>query len=472
MMNASHWPAAFVNRMEGWLGAEAVGAEAPAEAAGAEAVAFFAALAQRDVGLRLNSLRGSPAELQERIPWQTSPVPWCPAGLWLQEDAPVGKHPYHTAGVYYLQDPSAMAAAVLLDPRPGEWVLDLAAAPGGKATHLAARMGNRGVLVANEVARRRASVLAMNLERLGVTNALVSNETPKRLAERWPALFDAVLVDAPCSGESMFSRDPRALRDWSLATVAEYAHRQRTIMAQAAPLVRPGGRLLYGTCTFAPEENEGVVAAFLAEHPDFNVVDLPALPGLSPGRPEWIGAPDTLRRAGRFWPHHGPGHGHFYALLRRQGEPSGTLPERWAGTDVPGRVLQAYRRCLGETLTTPPPEEGLLLAARDELYVTPLAPRLWQGLRVLRPGWWVASWRHNKIIPDQALALTLRPEDAREVVTLAVDDPRLVKFLRGGFWFDEGPAGFVLVTVEGLPLGWAKRGEGRLRSRYPFHLRR
>jgi 16S rRNA C967 or C1407 C5-methylase (RsmB/RsmF family)/NOL1/NOP2/fmu family ribosome biogenesis protein len=423
--------------------------------------------------LRLNPARGALDDLKARIPWETQPIPWCPEGLWLQEQAQAGAHLYHTLGVYYMQDPSAMAAAVLLNPRPDEWVLDLAAAPGGKTTHIAARMlpSATGVLVANEVVRRRASVLAMNVERLGVTNALITNETPDRLAARWPGLFDAVLVDAPCSGEGTFSRDSQAIRDWSVDTVFGNARRQKQILDQTAPLVRRGGRLLYGTCTFAPEENEGVIAAFLAGHPDFEIVDLPQVPGLYPGHPEWVDAPDAVRHAGRFWPHTGPGHGHFYALLRRQGEPPNGLPERWTGNAIPGRVWNLYQKTIGETLVAPVSDRGLLLTKTDDLYVTPMDPKLWEGLHVLRPGWWVASLRHNKIWPDHALATALRPEDVRDVVDLAQDDDRLANYLRGSFWPDRGPAGYVLIAVDGFPVGWAKRGGGRLRSRYPVHLR-
>ncbi len=242
--------------MRGWLGSESD--------------AFFAAMAKRDVGLRLNPRRGAFGDLKSRLPWATAPVPWCPEGLVVQANSAgadsgsqadtafsMGTHPYHVAGVYYIQDPSAMAAAVLLDPQPGEWVLDLAAAPGSKATHIAARLQGEGVLVANEISRKRTTILAMNLERMGVTNAVVTNAYPERLAEAWPRLFDAMLVDAPCSGEGMFSRDPQAMRDWSVETVRGNAARQARIMDQAADLVRPGGRILYRTCTFAPEENEG-----------------------------------------------------------------------------------------------------------------------------------------------------------------------------------------------------------------------
>lgn len=454
------WPAEFMTRMAGWLGAEAE--------------AFFVALQKHDVGLRLNPARGALPDLMARLPWKVDPVPWCPEGVALLEDeAAVGNHPYHAAGLYYIQDPSAMAAGLLLDPRPGEWILDLAAAPGGKSTHLGARMAGEGVLVVNEVSRRRASVLAMNVERMGLTNALVLNETPERLSGRWAGLFDAVLVDAPCSGEGMFSRDSRAMHEWSVETVSRYADRQLVILEEAARMVHAGGRILYGTCTFSPEEDEGVIGAFLTEHSEFEGLPLPALPGLYPAHPEWIGAPEAVKQcAGRFWPHTGLGHGHFYALLRRKGTPPDDLPAVWAGSNVPGRVLQLYKKDVGGAVTSPLVEEGLYLTGTDDLYKVPMDPALWKGLQVLRPGWWLGSMRHGKFNPDHALAMALRPEEVREVVDLSVGDPNLDAFFLGGFWSDEGPEGLVLVTVDGLPVGWAKRREGRCRSRYPVHLRR
>ncbi len=462
-LESNSWPADFVVRMKDWLGAESAD--------------FFTALGKRDYGLRLNPQRGPVARIKAALPWMTSPVPWCPEGVWLTEETlqgelSLGSHPYHTAGAYYVQDPSAMAAAVLLNPQPGEWVLDLAAAPGSKASHIAARMAGEGVLVANEVSRGRTTVLAMNLERMGVKNAMVTNAPVDRLLEVWPGLFDAMLVDAPCSGEGTFSRDATALRAWTVDVVRGYAGRQLRILLQAAPLVRPGGQILYGTCTFSPEENEGVIAAFLEEAPEYEMVDLPSLPGMDRGHPEWIRAPAVLEKAGRFWPHRGPGHGHFYALLRRRGEPPEDLPAQWTETRVPGRVLRLYQATLGQVLRHDPPLERLVLTKNDECYVTPMAPERWAQLPVMRPGWWVASLRHDKIFPDHALAMSLDPQAVRAHVRLSPDDERLDTFLDGGSWPDDGPAGYVLVTVDEYALGWGKRGAGRLRSRYPVHLRR
>ena len=452
------WPGDFTSRMQSWLGEQAQ--------------FFFEALVHRDIGLRLNPVRGSLAALKSGIPWVTAPVPWCPEGLLLQQESTISKHPYHTTGVFYIQDPSAMAAAVLLDPKPGEWVLDIAAAPGGKATHIAARMAGKGVLVANDVVRRRASILAKNIERMGISNALITNETPERLASRWKGLFDAVLVDAPCSGEGTFSRDSRSVQQWNLQSVARYAQQSKNILQQAADLIRLGGRILYGTCTFAPEENEGVIDEFLNANQDFQIVALPEFEHLYPGQPQWVGASGEVGLSGRFWPHTGPGHGHFYALLQRSGDPPSDLPERWKGSRCPGRVTKLYDSSMKQILTTKPRQTGLYLTPGDDLYLTPMDPKLWSGLHILRPGLWLASLRHHKINPDHALAMTLQPEDVQMHVRLSVDDPHLRNYLDGSQWLDAGQDGIVWVSVDGFPMGWAKRISGKLRSRYPVHLRR
>ncbi len=451
------FPERFVRRMRVWLGPEAE--------------PFLQALSgPYRTGLRVNTLKIDPEAFRSRSPFPLSPVPWCPEGFVIEDlEARPGLHPYHAAGLYYLQDPSAMAAAILLDPQPGEWVLDLAAAPGGKTTHIAARMRNTGVLVANEIQPRRASVLALNVERMGVTCALLTNETPQRLARRWEGLFDRVLVDAPCSGEGMFARDPEAIRAWSVERVRRSAGLQKAILAEAARMVRPGGWLLYATCTFAPEENEGVVDAFLRAHPEFDLADPPRHPAFDRGHPEWIeGGDPRLVRAVRLWPHRGPGHGHFYALFRRKGEerPHRPGPEG----DLPGRVRRALETFWKTTLEAPLPEDGLILRG-DHVYRTPMAPALWRGLRVLRPGWWLGRARDERFEPDHALAMALDPRRVRQVLALSLGDPRVTAYLQGHPL--EGPweEGWTLIALEGFPLGWARAERGRLKNLYPRHLR-
>lgn len=267
------------------------------------------------------------------------PVPWEPDGFYYPEDFRPGRLPLHEAGMYYIQEASAMLPAVLCDAKPGDRVLDLCAAPGGKSTKLAACLQGKGILVANEIHPERAKVLSSNLERMGVRNALVTNETPQSLASRFPLFFDRIVVDAPCSGEGMFRKEEEALIHWSPENIRMCAERQLEILEEASSMLRAGGRLVYSTCTFSPEENEGVIFRFLMDHPDFSVVSVPDLPGiraeewgLSCGRPDWLSKAGIdaasfgsagLERAEelggtiRLWPHLLKGEGHFAAVLRK-----------------------------------------------------------------------------------------------------------------------------------------------------------
>ena len=293
----------------------------------------------------------------DRLPLcpELQPVPWEPDGLYYPEWFRPGRLPWHEAGMYYIQEASAMAPAVLCDAQPGERVLDLCAAPGGKSTKLAASLQGRGILVANEIHPERARVLSSNLERMGVRNALVTNESPQRLASRFPLFFDRIVVDAPCSGEGMFRKEEEALTNWSPENVRMCAQRQTEILEEAASMLRPGGRLVYSTCTFSPEENEGVIFRFLMEHPGFSLVSIPDLPGIraeewgfAGGRPEWLPSagiePDCFGEQGlkaaqqlrgtlRLWPHLLNGEGHFAAVLRKDGPQSAAADAR-AGIDA------------------------------------------------------------------------------------------------------------------------------------------
>ena len=252
----------------------------------------------RAAALRFNPLKGEPP----RLPFVTEAVPWEPMGYYFDPQARPGLHPYHEAGVYYLQEASAMAPVALLDPKPEERICDLCAAPGGKSTQIAGRLMGRGFLLCNEYSPKRAKILSRNVERMGIANALVTNESPERLAKALPGYFDRVLVDAPCSGEGMFRKEEAAVTDWSEDTVAMCARRQGEILTQAAKLVRPGGLLVYSTCTFAPQEDEEAVEKFLRAHPDF-VPEPPEAPWFTPGP----------NGSFRLWPHKLRGEGHFAA---------------------------------------------------------------------------------------------------------------------------------------------------------------
>ena len=472
---------------------------------GEEAGAFFRAL-EGAPSLALRPHRG----MEAAEPFIEGAVPWAEGGFFLRPGARPGASVAHWAGAFYLQEASAMLPAAALKARPGERVLDLCAAPGGKSSQIALSMGGEGVLVANEVDAARARVLAANLERLGVTNAVVLNETPARLAARWPESFDAVLVDAPCSGEGMFRRDPQSREAWTDAAPRGCRKRQGEILTAAAKMVRPGGRLLYSTCTFNGEENEGSVADFLQAHADFAPEDF-ALPGL--------GAP----RGGmlRIWPHRARGDGQFAALLRRAegagdaGEGpearagagmvvrelsargngtdgSGDLPSahpaasidmwldalpkarpaRRAGKAAPmpdvAALLQELGKCAVSALPVSPRGARLHLEGR-RLIAAPLdAPEL-DGLRVVSPGLALLRVETGRVEPEHALAMALLPGMARREAALT--EKEALAFIAGEALPREGEAGWTLVTHAGLPLGWGKQAGGMLKNHVPKGLR-
>ena len=482
----SSLPQPFLDRMAGLLGDEYA--------------AFLASYAAAPgVGLRVNTLKLTPDRFRTLAPFDLAPVAWSPDAFLVPEDAQPGKHPYHAAGLYYLQDPSAMIPAALLDPQPGERVLDLAAAPGGKATHIAALMGDDGLLVANEIHPKRVWALAENLERWGVRNAVVTNETPERLADRFAGCFDRVLLDAPCSGEGMMRGSGRgsgggsgrksevARVEWAPELVQGCALRQSTILADAARLVRPGGRLVYSTCTFAPEENEGTIARFLRDYPDFELIEPVRLPGFGPGRPDWL--PDServsgLERAVRLWPHTGPGEGHFVAVLQKCADVGRSPLERsdWRCAPPPKPLLGFYTGFCRETLIAIPAEARLAVVG-SYLYALPDglpgpstgsgrgSGRGLTGLRFIHPGWWLGTFKKHRFEPSHALALGLRSGDARRVVDLPSGEAEVLAYLRGETLSSAGEEGWSLVAVDGFPLGWGKRVNGRVKSHYPRGLR-
>lgn len=441
---------------------------------GAEFAAFQAALQQPPLaGLRANMLKLTPAQLQNLVPWSLTPLTWSASGFLLPPlPAPApGKHPYHAAGLYYLQEPSAIAAAELLNPQPGERVLDLAAAPGGKTTHLAALMHNRGVLIANEIHPQRAWVLAENVERMGVTHAAVLNESPARLAEHFGGWFDKVLLDAPCSGEGMFRKGESARREWSLQTVRACALRQREILRHAAQLVRPGGLLLYVTCTFNPQENEGVIAAFLNENSQYEVAQVSRRAGFSFGMPEWIGeAAPSLRDAVRLLPHRAPAEGHFLALLRRADSGTPRRLRDYRAPQAPALARADLQRMWQDLFAASPPNLPLFLEGSYWYALPEGLPEL-RGLKVLHPGAWLGVAKKNRVEPAHALALQANLPVVVNAASFAADDPAVLDYLRGESIPAPGKNGWVLVQVDGFGLGWGKRVNGVLKSHYPRGLR-
>lgn len=427
-------PEAFLNRIASQLGGEYDD--------------FLKSLERpRAVALRFQPLKGKRPDL----PFVTERVPWEEQGFYYDLSARPGLHPYHEAGVYYLQEASAMAPVALLGARAGERICDLCAAPGGKSTQIAAYLQGEGLLLCNEIHPTRAKILSRNIERMGIANALVTNEHPENLAKKLPAFFDRVLVDAPCSGEGMFRKEEAAVTDWSQETVEMCARRQREILDSAARLLRAGGRLVYSTCTFSPEENEQTVAQFLREHPDFSPEMVDA-PWFAPGE----------NGSYRLWPHKLRGEGHFLAVLRKAGdeEPMG---EFGFGEKLPKLWTEFAREMQIEL------PRGKAITFANTLFWAPEEMPDLRGLKVLRPGLALGEVKKDRFEPAHALALWLG--GCARTADFGADSAEIRAYLHG----ETVPCtqkGWTLVQVDGYGIGWGK-GDGRvLKNHYPKGLRR
>lgn len=427
-------------------------------------------------GLRVNTLKCGIHRLRELFSLPLEPLPFSTAGFFLPAEHRAGADPLHHAGAYYMQEPSAMSAVTVLAPRPGERVLDLCAAPGGKSTQIAAALDGRGLLWSNEYVRCRAAVLQQNLERCGVRNAVVSSSGAEPLCRRLTGFFDAVLVDAPCSGEGMFRKEPAALTHWSEDNILLCAARQREILAGAAAAVRPGGRLLFSTCTFAPEENEGNVAWFLRRFPSFQLEDLS---GCGFGRPgcDWSAVkgflpPEeqadpavSLQRCRRIFPADG-GEGHFLALFRREGR---SEPIDLSFLQKHDSYAEDFRRLYDDCFLSPMQGEPRTYGRTVRLLPAGI-PQGIQGL--LSAGIPAADVCKNRLEPCHGLFMASHSVDCRRVVDLPLTDDRLKRFLRGEELSVPGnPDGWTAVSAEGIVTGFGKVSGGMLKNRYPKGLR-
>lgn len=435
---------------------------------GSEADDFLATYQQsRSFGLRVNTQKITPHELADRMSFPLTPIPWCESGFYYPPDAQPGKHPYHAAGLYYLQDPSAMAVSQVAAPRPGQRVLDLCAAPGGKATHLISLLQDSGLLVANELYPGRAKVLVENLERWGCRHAVVTSAEPSQLVKRFGATFDLVVTDAPCSGEGMFRKDPDAIGYWSPRHVQECSTMQADILQSAYRLLVPGGRLVYSTCTFSTDENEQNVHRLLQQHPDLQLLPARLHASWRPGIA--VGLQEEAAKTARLWPHHLVGEGHFLALFQKAGQVEGRV-ERSSG-DLSNQVPTPLVEFASEYLLFTP--HGPFIQYGDFLYQLPARglPDL-AGLRVPRPGWPLGELRKGRFIPSHALALSCTPALVKQSLDLSATGQAVQDYLRGQTLPAERPNGWTLVTVDGFSLGWGKVVNGVLKNHYPKGLRR
>lgn len=444
-------PAAFTERMQQMLGPE-----------------YDDFMASYDLpryyGIRVNTLKVSVEKFRDISPFHLEPVPWAREGFYINGSDRPGKHPYYHAGLYYIQEPSAMVTVSVLDPQPGDRVLDLCAAPGGKATQIAARLGGKGVVVANDVNQERLKGLVRNMDMFGVTNYIVLHELPNRLAERFTGYFDKIVIDAPCSGEGMFRKDPFAVKSWGEFSVQKCVSMQRSILKYASAMLKPGGLIVYSTCTFAPEENEGMIGEFLSQNPEFEMQEIKGFPGMVSGRPEWAGASEQLSKSIRLWPHKIQGEGHFVALLRKiAGD------DREAAVYDPPRPsdeeIKDFHTFLADNLNTN--LQGNLVQKYSRLYLAPPGLPDLTGLRVIRPGWFLGELKKNRFKPVAPLALGLSKENAQRVIDFPSASQEVIRYLKGETLNITGERGWNLVCVDGFPLGWAKQLQNMLNNYYP-----
>lgn len=407
-------------------------------------------------GVRLNPLKCSEAALRGSLPFPLRPSPFSPLSFYVEGEERFGPLPAHHAGMFYSQEPSASSAVTALDPQPGERILDLCAAPGGKSTQIAALLEGEGLLWSNEVVRGRAEVLLSNLERMGVCNSVVSNSAPQRLCGALQGWFDRVLVDAPCSGEGMFRRDRQAVEAWSPEHVESCAQRQRLILDSAAQAVKEGGVLVYSTCTFSLAENEGTCAAFLRAHPEFTPEPIPA----DFGRPALDGSP-----ARRIFPMDG-GEGHFVARFRREGaNPTKTPPFAGESTGAERRSAEKwYKEIFCGDLSAPTAMFG------GRVLALPQALPDLTGLHVLRAGVELAQVKGRRWEPAHGIFMSRKKADCRRAMDFPPDSQELQAFLRGEE-ISCPDRGYTAVCVNGVVTGFGKASDGRLKNRYPKGLR-
>ena len=423
--------------------------------------------------LRVNQLKMEPADFIRRF-LLNGQVSWCDTGFYYEGDERLSANPYYHAGIYYLQEPSAMAPAAFLPVESGDRVLDLCAAPGGKSTALAARLQGEGFLLSNDISASRCKPLLKNMEMAGVTNSVITCEAPEKLAGRFAGYFDKVLVDAPCSGEGMFRREPSMVKSWSAEEVKRYAVLQREILFHAAQMLRPGGYLLYSTCTFAKEEDEQTVEYFLEQHKDFSLQELPLCEGIEMGRVEWtLHGREDVRNCRRFLPHKVKGEGHFAALFKKEESAESSfesvsgdcsIKEQKVSKEKIPEAMEDFMRDIPDWKQW----KKRIFFIKERAFLLPKHCPSLQGLRIVRSGLYLGDCLKKRFEPSQALAMALKSSEYKKSISFPAEDIRIEKYLRGETVEIDNTEikGWTLFCVDGFPLGWGKCNRGRLKNKY------
>lgn len=431
--------------------------------------AYLASFEQKTrQGLRVNTAKIAPETFRQKADISLECVPWCENGFAFDEKQTVTKHPYYYAGLYYVQEPSAMIPASHLPVEPGDFVLDLCAAPGGKATELGAKLKGKGMLLANDISNSRAKGLLKNIELFGIGNMLVLSEEPGKLTEYFPEYFDKILIDAPCSGEGMFRKDKKMVKAWEEHGPEFFSKIQRSIITQAASMLRPGGMMLYSTCTFDPSENEQTIEYLLEEYPEFEICEMAGYEGFAPGMPEVTDSKNpNLAKTVRIFPHRMEGEGHYLALLKKgEGSPI-ALKEKDSkkGGKLPEELEEFFRNVSWK------PEASRLDIHGERVYYMPKGLPKLNGVRFLRTGLLLGELKKKRFEPSQAFAMSLKKEEYANILDLSVQDERVIKYLKGETLDVEDlvsrkEKGWYLVCVDGYPLGFGKLANQTLKNKY------
>ena len=406
-------------------------------------------------GLRINTRKISVEDFLKINPFDLTPIPWTDNGFYYSEKDRPSKHPYYYAGLYYLQEPSAMTPAQVLPIEPGDFVLDTCAAPGGKSTELAAKLNGTGLLFTNDISASRAQALLKNLELFGISNGFVCSEDIPKLAQYFPNFFDKILIDAPCSGEGMFRKEPSIIKSWIERGNEYYVNIQKNIVENAIRMLKPGGMLVYSTCTFSQSENEDIIEYMLSLDKSLKVLPIPH----RYEHFEW-GRTQNTKDCIRIYPFKVHGEGHFVALVQKG--------EKVESSDV---VLK----------TTSPDDEFLNMISKvwkngnfqtikDKLYFIPDLHTNTKGLRLLRTGLFMGEFKKNRFEPSQALAMALKPNEFKQTIHFDVNDERVIKYLKCETIdvsdLDTKMNGWVLVCVDHFPLGFGKISKGVIKNKY------
>ncbi|WP_432764115.1 RsmF rRNA methyltransferase first C-terminal domain-containing protein [Hungatella effluvii] len=422
---------------------------------------------ERLYGLRVNAAKVTPEAFPELVSWDLKPVPWIPNGFYYEGTERPAKDPYYYAGLYYLQEPSAMTPAMLLPVEPGDRVLDLCAAPGGKSTELGVKLAGKGVLISNDISNSRAKALLKNLELWGISNICVTSETPDKLADVFGPWFDKILIDAPCSGEGMFRKDDDMVKSYEERGPEYYSEIQKEITDQAVRMLAPGGLLLYSTCTFSRCEDEEIICHILGNHQEMELIRLPLFEGASGG----IGLDGCVR----LFPHKIKGEGHFISLLRKNGggaERTAAGSRERSRMEPQGKRASALPTELTDFLALMNREfdNSRIMIKNDSVYYLPENFVPAKELRYLRTGLLLGELKNKRFEPGQALAMTLHAEEFKQTISWKKEDDRVIRYLKGetiSLTPEEGPVkGWCLVCVDGHPLGFAKGTGMALKNKY------